>query len=697
TANPTAAGPSAGPPGPNRTSTQISVVPVDTLYFPENQEYVEGTGQRDNDSGHWSDDSVSTWSSQTSANSTYGPRRPRLFGKPLFPLLRKRSKHWRPTRSTAIQTQSRSMIFHNNGVTPGRRTPAASRTNLPPRTVRRRGKAVTTGTATADLDASREHVSSRAAVPTPTTRSSHKMVPSRSPAGVDYPRASGPSVVFESPRMGDRRGTTTGAVGPRLDHTVSHRPTPLRHSTQVGNSDSHNNSNHAALPPTEVNKGKQPAVSAPKVLRGKDDQSHDPSEAQAWRAPRRKKERKRLEELNVILSSDPPPADPRPPMMSPDIPNRRASLALRPDLENKPHTVVRTVKRTETRQALPSTATVPPTSSIPFAQANPTLVHPRPVRSTTITKTTTRLLPQRAASLRESSTFARLKSDGKQVGQDGVSSTLERRSSLQVTSSDARPSLVTQKNIGRPPALGHRRSAFKVCQPTPLVRPTRQEYHTGINNPPVMTTRPQEWFPMVSEGMQSTSVNAPTYPAAKVTPIPQSPDDDVKARPTNLVEPSYVNSPLPLPSSSSSSESNRDSNQSPSSQHTAIRVKPEELSDEGFSEVGSWRLPSLPSLSFALDLSLDQLPNATRMHGLRPSPKSPVTTVQYSPKVEINLDTPLDDSVDIPDQPPSLTLRFLQRHTPEPFDQPFAQFLAKQEQKLPRKTSGLQIFGVEQR
>ncbi|KAJ1973724.1 hypothetical protein H4R34_004979, partial [Dimargaris verticillata] len=76
------------------------------------------------DVDNWSLSSCSTWSSQTSANSTFGARRPRLFGRPLFPLLRKRSRHWRPTRTTAVQTHSGSMLFP---------PPNSSRSRLPPK------------------------------------------------------------------------------------------------------------------------------------------------------------------------------------------------------------------------------------------------------------------------------------------------------------------------------------------------------------------------------------------------------------------------------------------------------------------------------------------------------------------------------------------------------------------------------------
>ncbi|KAJ1917778.1 hypothetical protein IWQ60_007680, partial [Tieghemiomyces parasiticus] len=89
--------------------------------------------------------SLSTWCSQTSANSNFGRRRPRLFGRPLFPMIRKRSSHWKPTYTTAIQTHSRSTIF-SPPTSRGRRQTRTSRNGSrirmgPERNARKWGKA----------------------------------------------------------------------------------------------------------------------------------------------------------------------------------------------------------------------------------------------------------------------------------------------------------------------------------------------------------------------------------------------------------------------------------------------------------------------------------------------------------------------------------------------------------------------------
>ncbi|RKP35348.1 hypothetical protein BJ085DRAFT_35468, partial [Dimargaris cristalligena] len=658
--------------------------------------------------------SASTWDSQTSAVSHFGSRRPRLFGKPLFPMLRKRSKHWRPTRTTAIQTHSRSTLFsqpHNSSRSRVPRTPRnGSRTQFSPRTSRKKrhgggvtstGVGTTTEMGTDPLDVD-DHP-----------------VPPYHPQSTPGPSAPARRITVAegvNQRGSGKEAAERLRAALRPSHTVpQHNPQMYPH------------------PPGYDVPG-EPTQHDEWVDTGP---SHDP--ATAWRMRRRKKERARLNvktsprarsplaeqlgpsELEPVpeLEPDPelePEMEVDPSSVNPkDLPRRTSSMALHAQFQEKPHTVVRTVKRTQTRTSIrpqPShhsgVSSAHPHSGGPLSEETD---YGKPIRSTTITRTTARLSPPgRAQTMYVPAGQPHPNIDEDPEPMSYPAGSLGRKSSLQ------------ERTRGRDSAYGDLTTAthvMKAYQPSSAFTP----YHSQVPTrpapsqasasqsaniyAPVLTSRPQEWFPMSSAG-------APQYPttimmpplANLVLPAPISlsspPEREAPLHHKGSDNSPRVRSGKPPPPSAGGHSS--DSEHSPSSERTveAIHRQTSRLQVIGggpFSALPPLgTLPSLPStvhLQQALNLeplTLDVNPSTTQV-----IPSAATVAVGRAPEPESKLEPMADsdrESPKVSDDPPYLSLRFLKSNTPEAyrlapslFDQPFEEFLTKQERKLNRQVS----------
>ncbi|KAJ1975838.1 hypothetical protein H4R35_002968 [Dimargaris xerosporica] len=427
------------------------------------------------DVDNWSLSSCSTWSSQTSANSTFGARRPRLFGRPLFPLLRKRSRHWRPTRTTAVQTHSGSMLFP---------PPNSSRSRLPSKSL------AGSRSKMAQKSSRRVRNSARSALkPHPKASSGTQTLADLEPPitpSEQETECSAPSPPVE-PESSQRRVRRVTLATPTDRRSNQPSPSPiaaLRHSHTIPQ---HRPDQYPHPPKYEVTDGQDKENRDYLVLYKEKTVGKSSDPVTEWRVRRRRKERKPLD----LASTGPLPE----PELK--VPQRTSSLAKGPIATPN----------------VPKAPTTRPSLSVHYPEARPerarrmTLSQPTAVTNSATNSSTPQLAsnsPVVAGSSPVAPVFApRAVSvhvpTSRPIPIKSRQPSLPTYPATKIDAPDAKR--LTEEGISRASAFAPYHHATPIS--AAVGRHKAQPLAIATSSGPVVTAQPQVWFPLTQRRKSS--------------------------------------------------------------------------------------------------------------------------------------------------------------------------------------------------